>query len=320
MYHALFAALALMAGAAIAQDAPRLGLPADCTLGATCFIQQYPDTDPGPRAQDFMCEALSYDGHKGTDFALPSRAAIDAGVTVIAAAPGTVRGVRDGMTDRLYSADMKDALDGRDCGNGAVIDHGAGWETQYCHLAEGSLTVKTGDVVDRGTPLGRIGLSGRTQFPHVHLSLRKDGAPVDPFRPEGGCSKSAAATLWLDTPDYQPGGLLAAGLSIDVPSFDSVKAGDAAMDAMGADAPSLVVWGYGFGAREGDIIQLAITAPDGAQIFGHDVLITKAQAQYFRAGGKRARAPWPQGIYTAQVILLRGGAVIDTANSDISVQ
>ena len=146
-----FAALAFLAGAASADEAPRLGLPADCTLGQTCFIQQYPDADPGPAAQDFMCEGLSYDGHKGTDFGLPSLAAMDAGVTVIAAAPGIVRGVRDEMADRLYSP-QDDTLSGRDCGNGAVIDHGGGWETQYCHLAQGSLTVASGDVVERGAP------------------------------------------------------------------------------------------------------------------------------------------------------------------------
>ncbi len=73
--------------------------------------------------------ALSYVGRKGTGFALPSRAAMAADGPVIVAAPGTVRGVRDGMPDRICTDDMKDAKEGRDCDNGVVTDHGDGWET-----------------------------------------------------------------------------------------------------------------------------------------------------------------------------------------------
>jgi hypothetical protein len=320
-----FAALAIQAGAASADPAPegpapRLGLPADCTLGQTCFIQQYHDTDPGPAAQDYMCKALSYDGHKGTDIALPSLAAMSAGVTVIAAAPGTVRGVRDGMPDRIYTNDTKDMLEGRDCGNGVVIDHGGGWQTQYCHMAQGSLSVAGGETVERGAPLGRIGLSGRTQFPHVHLGLRKDGVPVDPFRPEAGCGALAADPLWIDPPAYQPGGLLSAGLSVQVPEYDAIKAGKAALDTFDPGAPSLVAWAYGFGARKGDVLRISIIEPGGKAIFEQDALMTKAQAQYFRAAGKRASGAWPSGAYTARIELVRDGAVIDTAEGDASTE
>ena len=52
---------------AVAQDL-HLGLPIDCTLGDTCYIQNYVDTDPSEEALDFQCGSLTYDGHKGTDF------------------------------------------------------------------------------------------------------------------------------------------------------------------------------------------------------------------------------------------------------------
>ncbi len=127
-------ALVLLTGAATAHAEPRLSLPAKCTLGDTCFIQQYPDIDPGPNAQDYMCQTLSYDGHKGTDIALPSLAAMQVGVISIAPAGGTVRRVRGDMADQMYSNDTSADLAGRDCGNGVVIDHGDGWETQLCHM------------------------------------------------------------------------------------------------------------------------------------------------------------------------------------------
>ena len=49
---------------------------------------------------------------------------MDAGVTVIAAAPGIVAGLRDGMEDRLFAPGMGADLAGRDCGNRVVVDHG----------------------------------------------------------------------------------------------------------------------------------------------------------------------------------------------------
>jgi len=64
-----------------------LNPPVDCTLGETCFIQNFVDRDPGPGAADFTCGPMTYDGHKGTDFALPSLAAMRQGVDVLAAAP-----------------------------------------------------------------------------------------------------------------------------------------------------------------------------------------------------------------------------------------
>ena len=101
---ALFLCLPLTAPMALAE--PRLALPLDCTLGETCFIQNYVDADGGPGAADFTCGGLSYDGHKGTDFALLSHSAAQAGVNVLAAAPGVVRAVRDGVADHWRDAPM----------------------------------------------------------------------------------------------------------------------------------------------------------------------------------------------------------------------
>lgn len=315
----MITALVLATGAVMtAQAEPRLSLPADCTLGETCFIQQYPDADPGPGAQDYMCQGLSYDRHKGTDFGLPSLAAMQAGVQVIAPADGVVLRVRNDMAEGIYDEDTTD-LAGRDCGNGVVIDHGGGWETQLCHMRQGSLTVRAGDVVRRGAPLGLIGLSGHTQFPHVHLSLRKDDQVIDPFRPDGSCGSLGDDSLWTDPPIYQPGGLLSVGLATEVPPYDTVKAGNAALQQLPATAPALVAWGYGFGARPGDIMRLTIIGPDGGILVQHDNTIDRAQAQFYRAAGRKARAgDWTQGSYTVQVDLVRRDEIVATKTHSVS--
>jgi len=321
----LAALLSSLAGLATGQDLV-LQLPVDCTLGdaGQCFVQQYMDRDPGPDARDFTCQRLSYDGHQGTDFALRSFAEIAHGVDVLAAAPGRVTGVRDGMADIAFRPEHADALRGRECGNGVVIDHGGGWETQYCHLRQGSVRVTRGDVVKAGDVLGEIGMSGRAAFAHVHLSVRKDGTHIDPYAPGdiARCAATPAAdTLWADPPAYQPTGLIAAGFATAVPEYSAIKAGTAHVPRAAQTAPALVLWGYAFGSHPGDTMRFEITDADGVVVLRNTVNLTKHQAQYFRANGRKTQgAAWFRpGTYRGQVTLLRGGDVVSQRQSEITI-
>ncbi|WP_010138591.1 peptidoglycan DD-metalloendopeptidase family protein [Oceanicola sp. S124] len=309
----------LLPGAAEA-EAPRLALPLDCQPGRDCFLQNYVDHAPGPDAQDFTCGPLSYDDHRGTDFALPSLAAMEAGVQVRAAAPGIVTGRRDGMIDRLYAPDEDARIDGRDCGNGVVIDHGAGWVTQYCHMRQGSVVVREGQEVTAGTPLGLVGLSGRSQFPHLHLSVRKDGADVDPFAPDGAetCGPRGAP-LWSEPLDYVPGGLISLGFLDALPDFAQVRAGSATRASLPSDAPALVLWAFAFGVRQGDVLRLDIRAPDGPWQ-SQDFTLDRTQAQLFRATGKRLRQPLPPGLYTGRAALIRDGEILSQRTGAVQIR
>lgn len=279
--------------------------PVDCVLGETCHIQQYADHDAGPGAVDFTCGPLSYDGHDGTDIALISRTAMADGVGVLAAAPGVVKGVRDGV------ADFVPFVEGRECGNGVLIVHADGWETQYCHMRQGSVAVKAGDSVAAGAKLGLVGQSGMADFPHMHLSVRRNGAKIDPFQPDGGtCTLSPGPTLWAKSVPYEAGGFLDAGFSTAVPSFDDIRAG-LPTDALPANAPGLVLWAYVFGARAGDEMTFAIMGPQGS-VLQESAVLDKGQAQMFRAMGKRLTAEsWPAGSYSGTVTLMRGGVLAD---------
>ena len=77
----------------------KLALPVACEIGRDCFVQNFFDHDPGPERRDYACGSLSYDGHTGTDFRVADIPAMTRGVTVVAAAGGTVKAVRDGMPD-----------------------------------------------------------------------------------------------------------------------------------------------------------------------------------------------------------------------------
>lgn len=314
----------LLAASPALAEPPALGLPIDCTLGETCFIQNYVDADPGPEGADFTCGPLTYDGHKGTDFALPSFAAMEAGVTVLGAAPGMVVAIRDGMPDTGRDGTPPDVLAGKDCGNGVVVDHGDGWQTQYCHMKQGSIAVARGDRVEAGTPLGEVGYSGNTQFPHVHLSLRQDDRVVDPFNTDGavtcGVDDGPQDDLWSTPIGYVSAGLIAVGMDSGVPAYDAIKAGDAAHGTLPADIPALVGWAYAFGGQAGDIVDIALTDPSGALFYRHEAALDKGQAQFFRAAGKRTPpGGWADGDWIVDARILRGGAVLDAMRATVRI-
>ena len=309
------------AAPAVARD-PSFAQPIDCTLGDDCFILNLVDADPGDGVADYTCGARSYDSHKGTDFALPSHAAMTSGVDVLAAAPGRVRGVRDGVEEAVYGAENAPNVDGIECGNGVVVDHGGGWVSQYCHLRKGSVTVEKGQSVRMGQVLGQVGLSGKTQYPHLHISFRKDGDIVDPFAPKAHaeCGDTAPGVqLWQTPIAYPMGGSASSGFAPHVPSFEAVKSGAAQHNSLPPDAPALVGWSFVYGPRAGDILRLQIDGPNGV-ILEKDVVLEKTQALAFRAIGKKTKTPWPVGRYAVSSWLLRDGKVLDAHRSEIEVR
>lgn len=302
-----FGLAALAAGSALAEI--RLIPPVDCILGETCHIQNYVDRDPGPGAKDFTCGPLVYDGHNGTDFSVATLAEMQAGVAVLAPAAGIVTGVRDGMPDIAFNAPGAQPLEGRDCGNGVAIDHGSGWTTQLCHLRQGSVIVSPGDTVASGQPVGLIGLSGRTEFPHVHLTLRKDGAVVDPFRPDDAtsCGPDQGPGLWAEPIAYVGGAITAAGIAPAPPEFAQVLAGLPTPDPLPQSAEALVIWALMLGPRAGDTLALRLTGPRG-DVISESIRIERTQARAFRFVGRKLRGDgWPAGEYSGTIALMRDG-------------
>jgi murein DD-endopeptidase MepM/ murein hydrolase activator NlpD len=64
-------------------------------------------------------------------------------------------------------------------GNLVVIEHPAGVRSMYAHLS--SIAVDRGDSVVAGTRVGRVGSTGISTGPHLHLELRLRGAALDPL-------------------------------------------------------------------------------------------------------------------------------------------
>jgi hypothetical protein len=311
--------------AAAMAEPPQLGMPVACDLGLSCFIQSYVDIDPSPAVQDFACGGASYNGHDGTDFRLLSTREAAAGVNVKASAAGTVKAVRDGMPDRLADPQSRSLVANRECGNGLVIDHGAGWETQYCHMRSGSLKIAVGDRVEKGSVVGAIGYSGLAEFAHLHVTVRKDGAPIDPFSGQGSAGVChadpvSAAGLWdaafRANYRYLNGEIIAAGFSGSLPDLRRSEIDGGATDPAATSA-QFIFFARLINLKAGDVIALDVEGPGGFAAKSASQPLDRNKATWIAYAGKRLKeSRWPSGRYSGTVRLMRNGsAVAETSRS-----
>jgi murein DD-endopeptidase MepM/ murein hydrolase activator NlpD len=63
-------------------------------------------------------------------------------------------------------------------GNMVEVEHKDGSISYYAHLD--GISVKPGDKIDQGTPIGTLGSTGKSTGTHVEFGVRKDGKPIDP--------------------------------------------------------------------------------------------------------------------------------------------
>jgi murein DD-endopeptidase MepM/ murein hydrolase activator NlpD len=64
-------------------------------------------------------------------------------------------------------------------GNTVVIDHGLGLFSFFAHLSV--IRTRAGEVVRTGQVIGTVGATGRATGPHLHWSVRANGARIDPL-------------------------------------------------------------------------------------------------------------------------------------------
>lgn len=106
-------------------------------------------TDPFTKARKF---------HFGMDFTAPR------GTPVYASGDGKV--IRADNSASGY-------------GNHIRIEHGYGYESLYAHLYK--YNVRKGATVKRGDLIGFVGSTGRSEAPHLHYEVFKDGDRINPI-------------------------------------------------------------------------------------------------------------------------------------------
>ena len=93
------------------------------------------------------------------------------GEKILAVADGTVVRAVDGLPNQVPGA-LPQGLDPQQAdGNAVFLRLRDGRIAMYAHMIPGSMTVKAGDRVTRGQILGRVGNSGNSSAPHLHLHV-----------------------------------------------------------------------------------------------------------------------------------------------------
>lgn len=60
-----------------------------------------------------------------------------------------------------------------------IVNHPDGTQAMYAHLS--AVTTSAGTVVEPGTPIGAVGVSGSVTGSHLHWEMRIGEAPIDPL-------------------------------------------------------------------------------------------------------------------------------------------
>jgi murein DD-endopeptidase MepM/ murein hydrolase activator NlpD len=321
------ALISLCLGAAIdakAEEIISLALPIRCQPGLTCFFQNYVDHDASTMVRDYRCGGRSYDGHDGTDIRIRNLEIQRQGVEVLAAAPGRVIGGRNDMEDVSVKTAGKAAIAGKECGNGVMLEHEGGWRTQYCHMAKGSIRVKVGDQMTAGQPIGLVGLSGDTEFFHLHFTVRRHGKIVDPFAydaPGNACGggRSIWATSLGEQMQYKPGEIIDYGFAGIAPTMELIESGEIGRHPVTPGSDALVAYVRAIGLQAGDQQMLSVQGPGGAAVSAANLpALDHDKAQYLViAGKKRTEAAWPAGRYTATYRVTRDGAEVLRKTFDV---
>lgn len=95
------------------------------------------------------------------------------GIPILAVADGKIVSLKDGLLENVPQAKQMAVTMNlvNIAGNHLVEDIGDGQYVGYAHLIPGTITVKLGEQVHRGQVLGRLGNSGNSTEPHLHIQV-----------------------------------------------------------------------------------------------------------------------------------------------------
>ena len=221
------------------------------------------------------------------------------------------------MEDVSVKVAGKGAIAGKECGNGVMLEHEGGWRTQYCHMAKGSVRVKVGDQITTGQPIGLVGLSGDTEFFHLHFTVRRHGKIVDPFAYDAlEISCGGGRSLWAaslgEQMQYKPGEIIDYGFAGIAPTMELIESGEITKHPVTPGSDALVAYVRAIGLQAGDQQMLSVQGPGGAAVSTNNLpALDRDKAQFLViAGKKRTGAAWPAGRYTATYRVTRDGAEV----------
>lgn len=134
------------------------------------------------------------------------------GQNVFAVSGGQVIAVKDGMPDQSPVGTLSNDLNLFNGDGNSVVIYIPGGYVIYGHFKPGSIAVKVGQFIQKGTLIGKVGNSGNSQAPHLHFGLHTDfpyyiseGLPyyIDSMEKIGSTGKPGGKYVTLTSPVMQ---------------------------------------------------------------------------------------------------------------------
>ncbi len=274
-----------------------LSFPVACSLMNNCWITNHVDLDrKADFAEDYMCGSKTTDGSNSTHISLGSLSAAKDNIPVIATADGQVTIAQNNTGF---------------CGTRVLIDHGGGWESNYCHLSAKNLFVKEGQRIKKNQIIGTIGTTGKTDWPHLSYALLRNGMVFDPFSGRTnleGCRPNSAP-LWSEkmNPLYEPAQVTSIGFDVGYINGDAIKNGAIkSATAIDSNTPQLSLWALMMNVQKDDIIEIQIIEPSG-RFLKEQAITVKQNSKYFPIylSTLRNNFIWDKGVYKGVMTITR---------------
>jgi murein DD-endopeptidase MepM/ murein hydrolase activator NlpD len=177
-----------LVGMGMGDDANRVGGGTRTASAAADGQSGWAMPTPGPVTSQFGPRIHPITGehrnHNGTDIGAPEGTPIQA--------------IADGVVDTVADTGSSGY------GKYVRIDHQNGYRSLYAHMSATSTT--KGAKVKKGQVIGKVGSTGSSTAPHLHIEVTRDGAFVDPMSVLSGAQGIPAPTDGTGAPADSSGG------------------------------------------------------------------------------------------------------------------
>lgn len=199
-------------------------------------------------------------------------------------------------------------------------------------MLKDSITIKENQEVKKGQVLGFVGLSGKTEFPHLHITVKRNNIVLDPFlgtEPSinyncNNSSQTDKASLWDDATyaklKYIDTAILNFYTTTKIPTKFLARTGQYRESTIDKNSKNIILWADIMGVQKGDNILFEIVDTNGNNVFKSIQEVPKKYVLYFIYAGERLnKNKFSKGEYTSKLTLTRDNKVVTSSSKSISV-
>lgn len=293
----------------------KFSIPIECKFGEDCFLLN--------QVEKVECAQLPFSTKDGVIFIAKHDALVRDGIKILASQDGRVKAVRSNVDDQ-----DKSTVGIAPCGNGLIITHANGYETQYCYLRKDSIKLKKGDKVKEGQELGLMGMSGNINYPALLFTLKQKNKHIDPFtnnHASKDCGYNSDKSLWnseaIKAMIHSGTIITNYGFTTEEPEIAKARNGDYNIMTIAGNTNIIGYFIDLIGVYEGDLIFIEMLSPDGYKIVSYQKKFVDFNPRAFaHIVYKNQSQKLNEGEYKISFKLLRQGSIIIEKQDSLKIR